>query len=90
MAFNEIVFKTNDTIRVLRREYEIRIGYYPEIIFAGPNNRGACLEGVAIYLHPDATLEDFLHELTHAMKYEILREMKGFIEDIMYDTKGGE
>jgi len=79
--------KDGDIIPVLGQPYEVRIGEHPEILFAGPHNRGACLENVAIYLRPDATAEDFLHELTHATKYEILRKLKGYVEDIMYERR---
>lgn len=86
---NEMVFRVadGDIISVLGQPYEIRIGEYPQISFAGPDNRGACLEGEAILLRPDATMEDFQHELTHSIKYEILRMIKRFIEDIMYERR---
>lgn len=88
---NEIVFRHGDKIPVLGTPYTLIIGDSAEIAFAGGDNTGACKEGEAIYVSPnsDDPGGDFAHELTHATKYEILRTLKGLIEDVMYKGKGG-
>jgi len=80
-----IVFDDGDKIPVLGREYTLCLAGACEVL-EGTDDGGACVEHEKIYIRPgEDAQESLIHEITEAVKWELLGVAKVAMEELIHD-----